>query len=326
MRKLRYVGFAAAAAGYVLTASGAALAAGGKTQPVAVSFALTADGKEVGCAAPLHNLGSGHIDAKLHDARFYVHGVTLIDAKGGRTPVALTPNEWQYADLALIDFKDARGGNAPCSETNPAKNTTVTGAVPAGNYVGLEFSVGVPVEGQAEGKTVQLNHSSTETSPAPLDVAVMAWSWQAGRKFILVEIDPQAPIVKADGSKARTWMAHLGSTGCKGNPATGEITACLRANRFTVAFDHFDPKTQRVELDLSRLFESTDILVDKGGAVGCMSGPDDPECATIFAAVGLNLGESAPGAGDAGKQTKAGASPVFKIGAAKPAKVAGAKQ
>ena len=152
-----------------------------KQQAVAIAFALTADGKEVGCGAPLGGLGSGHVEAKLHDARFYLYGVKLIDAKGARTPVALAQNIWQYADLALLDFKDARGGGAPCSESAPAKNTTVTGTAPAHAYVGLEFSVGVPVEGQAEGKTVALNHGAMETAAPPLDVVAMGWSWQAGR-------------------------------------------------------------------------------------------------------------------------------------------------
>lgn len=290
--------------------------AAAKEMPVSIGFALVADGKQVGCGAPLSNLGNGRLETKLHDARFYVYGVKLIDAKGVRTPIALAQNNWQYADLALLDFKDARGGNAPCSETNPPKNTAVVGAAPKGSYVGLEFSVGVPVEGQAEGKSVALNHSSTETSPPPLDIAVMAWNWQGGRKFMLIEVDPPSFVSKADGSKSRTWMVHLGSTGCKGNPATGEIVSCARENRFTVTFDRFDPKKQRVELDLTRLFKDTDLTVDKGGATGCMSGPDDPECPAIFEQLGLDLVETAPGAGDAGKQHKQGASPIFSVGPA----------
>ncbi|PWB81355.1 MAG: metallo-mystery pair system four-Cys motif protein [Methylocystaceae bacterium] len=301
----------------VSIASGAIPSAAAKDRPVSISFALTADGRDVGCGAPLTNLGAGRLESKLHDARFYVYGVKLIDAKGGRTPITLAQNNWQLADVALLDFKDARGGNAPCTETNPPKNTAVTGTAPAGSYVGLEFSVGVPVEGTSEGKTIMLNHSSTETSPPPLDIAVMAWNWQGGRKFLLVEVDPPSYVTKPDGSKTKTWMVHLGSSGCKGNPATGEIVACARENRFTVTFDRFDPKTQRVELDLTRLFAKTDLLVDKGGAVGCMTAPDDPECPAIFEALGLNLVETAPGANDAGKQTKAGASPVFNIGPAK---------
>ncbi|MBG0810560.1 metallo-mystery pair system four-Cys motif protein [Methylosinus sp. H3A] len=327
MRKLRNVGFAAAAAaGCLFLASGAALAAGGKTQPIAVTFALTADGKEVGCGAPLHNLGSGHLETKLREARFYVYGVKLIDAKGARTPVALEQNEWQYGDVALLDFKDARGGNAPCTAGNPAKNTKLVGAAPAGSYVGLEFAVGAPVETIVDGKPVSINHSNVETAPPPLDVVGMAWNWQAGRRFVTLEVDPPTPVVKTDGSKARTWMVHIGSTNCKGNPATGEIVSCAHENRFTVAFDRFDPKTQRVEFDLTRLFENSDIVADKGGAIGCMSALDDPECLAVFAALGLNLGDSAAGAGDGGKQTKAGVSPVFKVGGGTPAKVVGSKQ
>lgn len=308
-----------------VVATCACQAAPAKQQPVAINFALIADGKEVGCGASLPNLGSSRVESRLREARFYVYGVKLIDAKGARTPVALAQNDWQYADLALLDFKDARGGGAPCSETNPAKNTTINGTAPQAAYVGLEFSVGVPTEAQVEGKTVALNHSSTETAPPPLDIAFMAWNWQAGRKFMAVEIDPPSLIAKADGSKARNWMVHFGSAGCKGNPATGEIVACERENRLTVIFDRFDPKTQRVDFDLTTLFQDSDLLVDRGGAVGCMSAPDDPECPAIFKALGLNLVETAPGAKDSGKQTKPGVSPVFSIGSAKAAKVAGGK-
>jgi uncharacterized repeat protein (TIGR04052 family) len=308
-----------------LLAFGAMGTAAAKDRPIKIDFALVADGKQVGCGAPLTNLGSSKLEAKLHDARFYVYDVKLIDAKGQRAPVALATNDWQYAGLALLDFKDARGGAAACSETSPAKNTSISGTAPAGGFVGLEFSVGVPVEGVADGKTVALNHSNMETSPAPLDITTMAWNWQGGRKFLLVEIDPPAPVVKPDGSKSKTWFLHLGSSGCKGNPATGEIVSCARANRFTVTLNRFDPTKQRVDFDLSTLFDDTDLLVDKGGAVGCMSAPDDLDCRPIFERLGLNLTETAPGAGDAGQQSKFGVSRVF---SASPAatKTAGGKQ
>jgi uncharacterized repeat protein (TIGR04052 family) len=301
-------------------------AAPAKQQPVTIAFSVTADGKEVGCGAPIANLGSGHFTAKLHEGRFYVYGFKLIDTKGKRTSVALDQSEWQYGDVALLDFKDARGGNAPCTQANPAKNATIVGTVPAGSYAGLEFSVGAPIETIVDGKAVPINHSNVETAAPPLDIAGMAWNWQAGRRFLAFEIIPPSPVIKADGSKSGTWMVHLGSTGCKGNPATGEIVSCAHENRFVVTLDRFDPKTQRVEFDLTRLFENSDITADKGGAVGCMSALDDPECPAIFAALGLNLGESVAGAGDGGKQTKAGVSPVFKVGAAAPMTFMGSKQ
>jgi hypothetical protein len=121
-------------------------------------------------------------------------------------------------------------------------------------------------------------------------------------------------------------MVHLGSTGCKGNPATGEIVSCAHENRFPVVFDRFDAETQRVNLDLARLFADSDIVADKGGAVGCMSALDDPECPAVFRALGLNLGDSAPGAGDAGKPTKPGVSPIFSVGSAETSKIAGARR
>lgn len=308
---------------FTLAALGGVDEATAKDAPVVITFGLMADGKEVGCGAPLANLGAGHLQAKLREARFYVYGVKLVDAKGARTPVALTQNEWQYGDVALLDFKDPRGGNAPCTEGNPAKNITISGTAPRRAYVGLEFSVGAPIETIVDGKAVPINHSNVETAPPPLDIAGMSWNWQAGRRFLTIEVDPPSPVIKPDGSKTRTWMVHLGSTGCKGNPATGEIVSCAHENRFTVALDRFDPKTQRVEFDLSRLFENSDLLADKGGAVGCMSGPDDPECPAVFSALGLNLTGAEGATGDAGKQTKPGVSPVFKVG---PAKVAGGKQ
>ncbi len=313
------------AAAAALAAALPAVAAGTSARlPVEITFALVQNGKDVGCGAPLAGLGTGLSAGKLQDARLYVHAPALIDTAGKRVPIELEQSDWQYSDLALLDFKDARGGNAPCSEKAPAKNVTIIGATPKGTYVGLEFAVGVPVEAEVGGKTVSLNHSSTETAPAPLDIAAMSWSWQAGRKFLNIEVTPASPIAKADGGKARTFMVHLGSTGCTGNPATGEIVTCTRQNRFRVRLAAFDARKDRVTLDLARLLEGSDLAVDKGGAVGCMSAPDDPECPVIFERLGLASSESKPGARDAGRQLREGVSPVFSA-SAKPAAGTGSR-
>lgn len=303
-------GLAGGLAAVLLAATGAS----GETpkgQPVAISFGLAVGDTLVGCGAPLSGLGTGQVAAGLNDARVYVSDVKLIDASGGRAPLRLAHNEWQVADVALLDFKDGRGGRTGCSKDNPAKNTAVLGTVPKGRYVGLEFTVGVPVVGQIDGKPVALNHSNLETAPAPLDIAAMNWSWQAGRKFLLAEVNPAGGFKRTDGSPGRTWMVHLGSTGCKGNPATGEIITCARPNRFVVSFERFDPRAQMVVLDLARLFAGSDLSADKGGAIGCMSDPSDPECGAIFQAIGLNLNETRPGAGDEGRQTSPGRSSIF---------------
>ncbi len=280
---------------------------------VDISFELTAGGMPAGCGAVLEGIGADHLKAGLNDARIYVHDVKLIGGNGKRIPLSLDQSEWQYGGVALLDFKDARGGSAPCSAAVPAKNTAVRGHVAAGSYRGLEFTVGVPVEAEVGGKKVQLNHSNLETAPAPLDVTVMNWSWQAGRKFLLVEVNPEGGFKRADGSPGRTWMVHLGSTGCTGNPATGDIVSCTRPNRFKVTFDAFDPEKDAVAIDLAVLFKGSDLKHDKGGAIGCMSGVTDPECPAIFAALGLDLDDAPSKAGDTGHQTKNGESPIFKV-------------
>jgi uncharacterized repeat protein (TIGR04052 family) len=283
-------------------------------EPINITFAVTDGGKPAGCGAHLMDLGFGHVGASLQDARLYVYAVKLIDADGKRVPVTLTRNNWQFADIALLDFKDVRGGHSACSASNPAKNVSVAGTAAAAHYVGLEFSVGVPVQGEVDGGKVSLNHSSVETAPPPLDVSDMNWSWQAGRKFVKIEVEPDNGITKSDGGPAKTWFVHLGSTGCTGNPATGEIVSCTHPNRFTVTFDHFDPGKQQVELDLAALFRNSELSIDKGGTIGCMSGVSDPECHNIFEQFGLNLVDTTQGARDAGQQYRLGFSPIFSVG------------
>lgn len=124
---------------------------------------------------------------------------------------------------------------------------------------------------------------------------------------------PEAVKVNADGTvTVATWMLHLGSTGCKGDPLTGEIISCSAANRVPVRFAAFNPDKQRVVLDLETLFAGVDLNRDTGGATGCMSGPFDGECPPIFEKLGLNLKETAPDANDAGRPSKTGVK-IFRV-------------
>ena len=266
----------------------------GDLQPVTITFAVVANGQAARCGKSLSTLGSDAKRATLRDARFYVQDVTLIGADSKRTSVALASNDWQNGQVALLDFEDATG---TCTGGTSATNAVVVGSVPAGRYTGLAFTVGVPPA---------LNHTSTELEGAPLDIAAMGWSWQAGRKFAKIEIDPEGGVTKSDGSRSASWYVHLGSTGCTGNPVTGRTVSCLRANRLPVVMERFDPGSQRVELDLGSLFQSTRISEDRGGAVGCMSGPTDPECVAIFQRLGLSL--------KTGEPDVPGHSPLFAVG------------
>ncbi|CAM5282946.1 MbnP family copper-binding protein [Rhodanobacter lindaniclasticus] len=264
---------------------------GDALQPVAITFDMVANGQAVRCGTSLDSLGSDAKRTTLRDARFYVQDVALVSADGKHVPITLTPNDWQNAQVALLDFEDATG---TCVGGTSATNAVVTGTVPAGRYTGLAFTVGVPPS---------LNHTSTELEGAPLDIAAMGWSWQAGRKFAKIEIDPEGGVTKPDGSRSASWYVHLGSTGCTGNPVTGQTVSCLHSNRLPVLIERFDPNSQRVVLDLASLFQSSRVSEDRGGAVGCMSGPTDPECSAIFQRLGLSL--------ESGKPDVPGRSPAF---------------
>ncbi|PHV11055.1 MbnP family copper-binding protein [Chitinimonas sp. BJB300] len=269
------------------------------TQAVNIQFALKAGNTTVDCANTIPALGTGAISANLHDARLYIYDAKLINSTGTAVPIKLAQNDWQYLNLALLDFEN---GSNHCAGGTPAMNTVIEGTVPSGLYTGIAFNVGVPISStDAAGQTVMLNHSNSATAPKPLDVKGMGWSWQGGRKFMQLELNPTGGVTHADGSTSKTWFVHLGSTGCTGNPATGETVACAGENRFPVRLANFNSQTQQVVLDIASLLQNNDLSANKDGASGCMSHPADPECALLFSRLDLNLTESAPGSGDAGK-------------------------
>jgi uncharacterized repeat protein (TIGR04052 family) len=291
----------------LLSASCAGLPPAGDA--VSIRFALEAAGRPVACGDTIGGLGAPAAEARLTDARFYVHDVALIDERGGRVPLVLDRTPSQFAGVALVDF-----GAAAQDCAHGVAASDVTGRVPPGRYTGLAFTIGVPVTGiDADGRERSLNHSAYGAVPSPLDIVAMGWNWQAGRKFMKIEVDPLGGVRKPDGRTLPTWPVHLGSTGCKGNPVDGQTVSCDNPNRIPVVLAAFDPRSDRVVLDLGALFAGSDLTRDAGGAAGCMSGPTDPECAAVFGQLGLRLKESVPGAGDAGRLIEnGGASRIFR--------------
>lgn len=247
------------------------------TEAIAIRFALEAAGQPLRCDSAPVALGSTARPTRLRDARWYAYGFALIAADGSRTPLQLEQNTWQHQDLALIDLEAGVPGQASGCNGSAATHDTVTAQVPRGEYVGLSFHIGVPG---------QLNHSNNVGAPPPLDLTAMAWVWQAGRRFMKVEFEPEGGVARS-GSPARTWMLHLGASGCTGNPASGEIINCTAGNRFEVRLPRFDAARDVVVLDAATLLQDIDIGKDGGGAVGCMSAPSDPECGPVFARLGV---------------------------------------
>jgi uncharacterized repeat protein (TIGR04052 family) len=287
----------ASAAALALTAAAPAAAhaaaSAAPSKKVDVAFAAVAGDRPVGCGAPVTGLGVNAQTAQLKDLRFYVTDVELIRRDGRAVPIRLTASPSQLVrkagSVTLIDLEDGTGACA--DDGTKATNAHVRGTVPAGTYKGLRYTVGVPEA---------LNHTDLAAAPSPLNLTAMGWSWQVGRKFLKIET--------ADPS----FMVHLGSTGCTGNPAGGAKVRCTSANRVAVKLKAFDPSRQRVAVDVKALLAGTTLTaastpmggmsasatasqmdMDMSGA--CMSGPGEKACGPIFGALGLRWSDTAGG-------------------------------
>lgn len=305
-RLMRACAIVPACASMLLAGSGAAAAHGGAhhgdVERVTIRFAAVNGTAPVACGAPIAGLGTGGVTADLTDLRFYISNVRLTRPHGAPVPLRLTARPRWVASrggdsTTLIDLEDNSGG---CTQGDGAMNRVITGTVPRGVYTGIRMYLGVPYP---------MNHTDTVTAPRPLSSAAMAWSWQTGRKFAKIEVsDP--------GGASGTWQAkrfnvHLGSTGCVGNPATGATAHCAASNRMAIRLSRFDPRHERIGIDIGALLAGNDITVNRGGPPGCMSGPTDPECGPVFAA--MRIGWSPDGSGSGQPISGGAGQSVFRV-------------
>ncbi|MEZ4417769.1 MAG: metallo-mystery pair system four-Cys motif protein [Gemmatimonadota bacterium] len=235
---------------------------------VSLQFAAAVNGQSFNCGASFTNVGASQTTITPVDFRFYVHDVALLDSNGAAVPLTLEQDGlWQRENLALLDFEN---GSGPCVNGTAATNTTVRGEVPAGDYSGVRFTLGVPFS---------MNHQDQTTAQAPLDLTALFWSWNGGYKFARMDHTSAA---QPDG-----WFVHLGSTGCSpaGTPTT-PATACSNEHRLTVTFNGFDWTSNQVVADLGAILSQSD-LTQNSAAKGCMSFPGDPECHAVLPALGL---------------------------------------
>lgn len=263
-------------------------------QNVTINFALKAGEMPAGCNQDLM-LGSSQAMTQLLDARLFISEVMVITSEG-EFPLELNQDgQWQYENLALLDFENATGA---CAGT-PDTHTQITGETTAeGAITGVRFTIGVPES---------LNHLDAATAPAPLNVTDMWWVWQSGYKFLRIDLQNQT--MKMDMAEessdhnqdtetgdghgaANAYFMHLGSTGCISSDATIAPDApCGNSNRFEVTLHNFDPKINTIILDLNRLLNRVDVSQSLAlEPPGCMSGSTDPDCLALFTTgFGLSL-------------------------------------
>lgn len=251
------------------------------TQPVEIRFDARVGAQPARCGQAYSGIGASKADVRFQDLRLYVSAVRLISPDGREVPVELTPDgQWQNEQVTLLDFED-RTGNC---NGNAATNTVVRGKIPAGDYSGIAFEIGVP---QA------INHQDPTLAAAPLNVTVMTWPWRYGYKFIGIDMETSGGTGGSDRANAATGFSiHLGSTDCgQGSPVTPPATPCASGNRPAYRLDAFDPAKSTVVFDIGALLAETDITVNApGSASGCMASPEDADCTAIMDRLGLAFG------------------------------------
>lgn len=253
------------------------------TTSISIPVAARANGTDINCDAQLSGLSSDATNGVVKAFAIYVHDLVLINADGSEMPVTLEENDWQSGGVALLDYQDKLDSCA--SANSKPTNNSVAGTIDGtlAQVTGLRFTVGVPSN---------MNHQDTTAAASPLNRSDLFWSWQTGYKHLRMDVAPDGGVLKQDGSSSATYNIHLGSTGCVGDPQTGETVNCSADNRPTITLDVSDIANQQVVIDYAKLVENNSLLADDGGAPGCMSGPTDPECQGIFDALGMGIGEN----------------------------------
>jgi len=234
---------------------------------VTISFAAHVNGEEFACGQTYTGVGTPPVDVTPRDLRFFVQDLRLISAEDdSEVPVVLDVAEpWQVETVGLIDFENAEGACAD-GGGNPATNTQLTGTVPAGDYDGIVFSVGVSED---------LNHEDPLFNPAPLHASSMHWGWLFGYIFFKTELQQ----VEGEG----IGLFHLGSSGCEGMPVT-----CAMPNRNEIRLETFDHASDSVDVDLGSLFGDTDL----GQMSMCHSAGD--ACPPLFDNYGVDFESGLP--------------------------------
>lgn len=243
-----------------------------------ISFAARVGTTPLRCGTSYAGIGKTKAAMTPQDFRIYVSNFRLIGRDGTEVPFLLKPDDvWQSDRVALLDFEDATGS---CNG-NAGTNALVRGRAPAGDYTGLVFEIGVPAD---------INHQDPTVAAPPLNFSALSWPWRYGYKFTTIDMDTGGPAKQRQaGHSSSGFSIHLGSVDCgTGSPKVAPETPCATSNRATYVLSKFDPKRDRVVLDLAALLAETDITVNAPEtASGCMSAANDDDCIAIMDRFGL---------------------------------------
>ena len=241
-------------------------------EAVTIQFAAQVGEEAFACGEIYEGLGVTGTRFEPFDFRLYVSEIELRDGEGNWGALQLDQDTpWQHQSLALLDFEDRSGR---CANGTSETRDIVTGYYGGeGAPTGLRFVIGVPFE---------LNHIDASTAPSPLNQTALFWNWLGGYKFIRLE--------GATTGLETGWQFHLGSTACVPGEGGG-AQSCANGNRVVVELEEFQPEENIVIFDVAALVATSDLdSSTENTPRGCMAGPEDPDCTTLFGTLGLSHG------------------------------------
>ncbi len=238
-------------------------------------FAAELAGQPFACGQSFANIGTSKATVSPLDFRVYIHDVALVRGDGSRVALEVPDDgQWQRDGVILLDFED---GSGTCMTGSPETNLMVKGRAPADDYVGVEFTLGLPSD---------LNHLDGATAPAPLNAQGLWWSWQGGYKYMRLDLRP---------ATQTEFFYHLGASGCSGSIQDG--FACTYNNSSQISLDNFDPQRDEIVVDGGQIFANVDVEKKPDDVddmlPGCMSSATDPECPAMMGPLGLSFDSAA---------------------------------
>lgn len=239
--------------------------------PVTIPFRAVVAERDFACGASYADLGATRSTVTPMDFRMFVSGVELIDRRGRAQPLQPGAERvWEHHGVTLLDFEN---GTGPCANGSAELNGVVQGQAPAGDYRAVRFTLGVPFA---------LNHLDHNRQASPLNVTSMFWAWRSGYKFLRLDYRTSGP--------AGQLFLHVGSTGCvvQDSTVSRSASSCSQGNRALIELADFRPGRDTVLVDVAALFAGADLDNNQPEtARGCMSAPNDRDCAPIFNNLGI---------------------------------------
>lgn len=273
---------------------------GAEPKPFTLEFAATLNGAAADCNKVLTGLGpAGQHSIGVSDLRFYVSNVQFKNSDGESVALTLDDNEFQRNDptgaVALIDLTGNSEGTCAKSaiafaEGTARTNNALRGMTVVDDVASISFDIGVP---QAVMKSV-IAASTPESAPSPLNE--MYWNWASGYRHFVFNF-----VVKDATQTSGGGYLHVGSRNCgpMGGRALTDRASCEFVNTPRLSFDNFQIGRNKVVVELSALLAGLDFIspiydanfneIGQGVGAECHSSPTQPDCASIFPNLGLDM-------------------------------------